>query len=56
MLIKDLRTDRDTELGNILEAEGDYSRLCITTDKGYRLVMDTYNMKIIADYYTIKKK
>ena len=55
MHIKDLRTDESTELGNIIEATGDYSLLCATTDKGYRIVIDRYNMKIISDFYISHK-
>ncbi len=51
MKVIDLRDNEYWEIGNSMELLGDYSRLCITTDKGYRLIIDAYNMKRIADYY-----
>ena len=50
MKIKDLRCNNDTELGNIIEASGDSSMIFCTTDKGYRLIMDKYNMNIISQH------
>ncbi len=54
MKVIDLR-DRETwEIGNSMELSGDSTILYMTTDKGYRLVMDAYNMKQIADHYYSK--
>lgn len=51
MKIKDIRTGKTTEIGDAQEITGDSSLLFMNTDKGYRLIMDAYNMKKIADYY-----
>ena len=51
MKVKDLRLDKDIELGNIIEVLGDSSMGCFNTDKGYRLIIDRYNLKKIADHY-----
>ena len=56
MKVKDLRFDKDTELGNIIEVTGDSSMGFFTTDKGYRLILDRYNLKMIADYCAKKDK
>lgn len=53
MKLIDLRGDNeDTELGNIVVSEGDSSMWFFTTDKGYRLIFDNFNMKQISDRYT----
>jgi len=51
MKVIDLRSSKKTDIGSVNETSGDKSLLCITTAKGYRLVMDRYDMKRIADYY-----
>lgn len=56
MKVIDLRDDEYWELGDSTELCGDYSLLSITTDKGYRLIIDAYNMKQIADYYGSKQE
>ncbi len=55
MKVKDLRFNKDIELGDIIEITGDSSLGCFTTDKGYRLVMDAYNMERIMNYLKEKK-
>ena len=45
--VKDLRNDKATELGNIIEASGDSSLGYFTTEKGYRLVIEGYNLNQI---------
>ena len=51
MKLKDLRSGKDTEIGNIIEVAGDHSLGFFTTDKGYRVIMETYNMNKIATYF-----
>ena len=51
MLTKDLRTNKDVELGDTMEISGDGSMLFITTDKGYMLILDSYNAHRIIEYY-----
>ena len=61
MRLGDLRTQgrnealKTREIGNILELSGDKTFLSITTDRGYRLVLDSYNMKRIADFWENKQ-
>ncbi len=55
MKVIDLRDNEKWEIGNMIEMEGDGSLLCATTDKGYRLVIDTSNIKQIVDYYVSKQ-
>lgn len=56
MKIKDLRSDRETQIGDTVEISGDSSVCFITTDKGYRLILDAFNMKKIADHYNSRIK
>ena len=56
MKVKDIRLDKDTELGNIIEATGDSSLGFFATDRGYRLILERYNLKMIADYCEKKDK
>ena len=56
MKVIDLRDRELWEIGNSMELSGDSSILYMTTDKGYRLVMDAYNMKQIADRYYSKRE
>ena len=50
-ILKDIRLNKKTEFGNIVEVSGDHSLGFFGTDKGYRLVLSTYNMKRISDHY-----
>ncbi len=52
--IVDLRSNIKKPIGNIIEATGDTTMGFFTTDKGYRLVLDGYNLKKISDYYEEK--
>jgi hypothetical protein len=54
MHIRDLRTNKETKFGNAVVLEGDFSLCCITTDLGFRFVIDGYNLKQISDYYLSK--
>ena len=52
MKLIDLRGDNDNvELGDIIVSKGDSSMWFYTTDKGYRLILDGYNMEQLVDRY-----
>lgn len=51
--IVDVRGDKKFLLGNIIEVTGDGSMGFFQTDRGYRLILDTYNMTKIAKHLAL---
>ena len=49
--LENLRHDGDIVFGNIMEASGDRSLGFFLTDKGYRLILDEYNMNRIYKHF-----
>ena len=54
MKVRDNRTTDSKNLGDIITVCGDISLGFFNTDCGYRLIVDTYNLKQISDFYLAK--
>ena len=54
--LKDVRENEDYDIGNIIVSKGDHSMGFFTTDKGYILILDSYNMHTISKYFKSSNK